>query len=66
VTLGTLLGPGGLGHGPSTRRKYHALIQQKLAETPVCRTLTLTPNSYVAPTLVFVRDIDALVLADLN
>lgn len=66
ITLGTLLGAGGLGHGTSTRKKYHALIQAKLLETPVCMTLTLTPLSYVAPLLKFVRDIDALVLADLN
>jgi hypothetical protein len=66
VTLGTLLGPGGLGHGPSTRRRYHALIRQKLAEKAFCETLTLTPQSYVDPKLIFVRDIDALVLADLN
>lgn len=65
VTQDTALGPIGLGHGNPIRRKYHERIKQRL-DPNGCRMKTLTPDSFADSALVWVRDVSALVLADLD
>jgi hypothetical protein len=66
VTQDTILGPPmGLGHGALKRKGYHPEIAKRLMTEGGCRMKTLTPASFTAAALVRVRDVTALVLADL-
>ena len=64
VTQDTMLGPGGLGHSTTLRKRYHGVIRTRLSENG-CVMKTLSPESFAADTLVRVRDVTALVLGDL-
>jgi hypothetical protein len=65
VTQDTLLGPSGLGHSTTLRRRYHRAVRDRLAQNE-CVMRTLTPESFAAPALVRVRDVTALVEGDMK
>lgn len=64
VTQDTMLGPGGLGHSTTLRKRYHGAIRMRLSKNG-CAMTTLSPEAFAADTLVRVRDVTALVLGDL-
>lgn len=64
VTQDTMLGPGGLGHSATLRKRYHGEIRARLSENG-CAMKTLSPESFAADSLARVRDVTALVLGDL-
>ena len=65
VTQDTMLGPGGLGHSTTLRRRYHTAVRNRLTDKG-CVMGKLTPESFAAPALVRVRDVSALVEGDLK
>jgi hypothetical protein len=65
VTQDTILGPGGLGHSTALRKLYHGAIRARLMEKG-CVMAKLTPESFVAPALVRVRDVSVIVEGDLK
>jgi hypothetical protein len=64
VTQDTILGPAGLGHSTTLRKRYHGAIKKRLAENE-CAMRTLTPQAFADEKLVRVRDVSALVEGDL-
>lgn len=65
VTQDTMLGPLGLGHSTTLRKRYHSAIKARLSVNG-CIMKTLTPQSFADGSLVRVRDVSALVLGDLG
>jgi hypothetical protein len=64
VTQDTSLGPSGLGHSCPLRMTWMSEIKKRL-RTHGCKVVGVTPTDACKPTIVRVRDVTKLVLANL-